>query len=254
MCELCDFDLFLLRKALTSGSGLIWALIFIIIIIIILIILRRVSIWSYLFLMLYDPNCLKTLLLPNPWNISVHKFILCGFKINFSTLRAVCDEQTVLNYGCSWSKLSTCFSLLWFINLLHFMCHLPASVWNTNRYLIFYCPLNLFYKCVAFLPVKLVLVALKEVVRVRKIAAGVHHAHHAYHHGFFIMVIVGYVKGWCFIFKYFQPSRLLITGASKRVRMCFCNWTRDEKQIYSVWKQPFKWVYYQLIDFLTERP
>lgn len=64
-----------------------------------------------------------------------------------------------------------------------------------HRYLIFYCPLNLFYKCVAFLPVKLVLVALKEVVRTRKIAAGVHHAHHAYHHGFFIMIIVGYVKG-----------------------------------------------------------
>lgn len=63
------------------------------------------------------------------------------------------------------------------------------------RYLLFYCPLNLFYKCVAFLPVKLVLVALKEVVRTRKIAAGVHHAHHAYHHGLFIMVIVGYVKG-----------------------------------------------------------
>lgn len=68
---------------------------------------------------------------------------------------------------------------------------------SSTRYLIFYCPLNLFYKCVAFLPVKLVLVALKEVVRVRKIAAGVHHAHHAYHHGFFIMVIVGYVKGQC---------------------------------------------------------
>lgn len=68
---------------------------------------------------------------------------------------------------------------------------------SSTRYLIFYCPLNLFYKCVAFLPVKLVLVALKEVVRARKIAAGVHHAHHAYHHGFFIMVIVGYVKGQC---------------------------------------------------------
>lgn len=66
---------------------------------------------------------------------------------------------------------------------------------HKRRYLIFYCPLNLFYKCVAFLPIKLVLVALKEVVRTRKIAAGVHHAHHAYHHGFFIMVIVGYVKG-----------------------------------------------------------
>lgn len=47
------------------------------------------------------------------------------------------------------------------------------------------------------MPVKLVLVALKEVVRARKIAAGVHHAHHAYHHGFFIMVIIGYVKGQC---------------------------------------------------------
>ncbi|KAG9350755.1 hypothetical protein JZ751_024644 [Albula glossodonta] len=41
----------------------------------------------------------------------------------------------------------------------------------------------------------LVLVALKEVVRTRKIAAGVHHAHHAYHHGYFVMVITGYVKG-----------------------------------------------------------
>ncbi|XP_062868806.1 trimeric intracellular cation channel type A [Trichomycterus rosablanca] len=68
---------------------------------------------------------------------------------------------------------------------------LASAVW----YLIFYCPLNLFYKCVAFLPIKLVLVALKEVVRTRKIAAGVHHAHHAYHHGWFIMIITGYVKG-----------------------------------------------------------
>ncbi|KAG7282816.1 hypothetical protein CRUP_012205 [Coryphaenoides rupestris] len=68
---------------------------------------------------------------------------------------------------------------------------LASAVW----YLLFYCPLNLFYKCVSFLPVKLVLVALKEVVRTRKIAAGVHHAFHAYHHGFFIMIIVGYVPG-----------------------------------------------------------
>lgn len=64
----------------------------------------------------------------------------------------------------------------------------------------------------AFLPVKLVLVALKEVVRVRKIAAGVHHAHHAYHHGFFIMVIVGYVKGqqvfMCILLKLKQQKGL----------------------------------------------
>ncbi|XP_020636876.3 trimeric intracellular cation channel type A [Pogona vitticeps] len=68
---------------------------------------------------------------------------------------------------------------------------LATAVW----YLIFYCPLNLFYKCVSFLPIKLIFVAMKEVVRVRKIAAGVHHAHHHYHNGWFIMVIVGFVKG-----------------------------------------------------------
>lgn len=86
---------------------------------------------------------------------------------------------------------NNCFSLaeIW-VKVYKTLC-----LFFPPRYLIFYCPLNLFYKCVAFLPVKLVLVALKEVVRTRKIAAGVHHAFHAYHHGFFIMVIVGYVKG-----------------------------------------------------------
>lgn len=55
--------------------------------------------------------------------------------------------------------------------------------------------MNLFYKCVSFLPLKLIFVAMKEVVRVRKIAAGVHHAHHRYHHGWFVMMAVGWVKG-----------------------------------------------------------
>lgn len=55
--------------------------------------------------------------------------------------------------------------------------------------------MNVFYKCVSFLPMKLIFVAMKEVVRVRKIAAGVHHAHHRYHHGWFIMVATGWVKG-----------------------------------------------------------
>uniref|UniRef100_A0A674J452 Trimeric intracellular cation channel type A n=1 Tax=Terrapene triunguis TaxID=2587831 RepID=A0A674J452_9SAUR len=67
---------------------------------------------------------------------------------------------------------------------------LATAVW----YLIFFCPMNLFYKCVSFLPVKLIFVAMKEVVRVRKIAIGVHHAHHHYHHGWFIMVVTGWVK------------------------------------------------------------
>lgn len=65
----------------------------------------------------------------------------------------------------------------------------------SSRYLIFFCPLDLFYKCVCFLPVKLIFVAMKEVVRVRKIAVGIHHAHHHYHHGWFIMIATGWVKG-----------------------------------------------------------
>ncbi|XP_033615267.1 trimeric intracellular cation channel type A [Fukomys damarensis] len=66
---------------------------------------------------------------------------------------------------------------------------------SLRRYLTFFCPLDLFYKCVSFLPVKLVFVAMKEVVRVRKIAVGIHHAHHHYHHGWFIMIATGWVKG-----------------------------------------------------------
>ncbi|NXQ65209.1 TM38A protein, partial [Quiscalus mexicanus] len=68
---------------------------------------------------------------------------------------------------------------------------LATAVW----YLTFFCPMNLFYKCVSFLPVKLILVAMKEVVRVRKISAGVHHAHHLYHHGWFVMMATGWLKG-----------------------------------------------------------
>lgn len=60
---------------------------------------------------------------------------------------------------------------------------------------MFFCPFNLFYKLVSFLPIKLVLVAMKEVVRVRKIAIGIHHAHHHYHHGWLVMVLIGWVKG-----------------------------------------------------------
>ncbi|XP_067871968.1 trimeric intracellular cation channel type A [Heterodontus francisci] len=79
--------------------------------------------------------------------------------------------------------------LHYFNNTSHIL--LATAVW----YLIFYCPLNIFYKCVAFMPVKLVLTAMKEVVRVRKISVGVVHAHHAYHHGWIIMALVGWAKG-----------------------------------------------------------
>lgn len=78
--------------------------------------------------------------------------------------------------------------------------------------------MNLFYKCVSFLPVKLIFVAMKEVVRVRKIAAGVHHAHHHYHHGWFIMVIIGFVKGELCHFSIVIPLSIQTGGGMVSVR------------------------------------
>ncbi|XP_029489645.1 trimeric intracellular cation channel type A-like [Oncorhynchus nerka] len=111
----------------------------------------------------------------------------------------VARKSPVASWLCA---MLYCFASYILADVLLGGCPLDYFQYNTHIllasiiwYLIFFCPLNLFYKCVAFLPVKLVLVALKEVVRARKIAAGVHHAHHAYHNGFLIMVIIGYVKG-----------------------------------------------------------
>ncbi|XP_013791185.1 trimeric intracellular cation channel type 1B.1-like [Limulus polyphemus] len=68
---------------------------------------------------------------------------------------------------------------------------LATGVW----YLIFYSPFDLTYKLCKFLPVKLVLAALKEVYRCKKVHDGVLHAAKLYPNGYLIMIIAGTVKG-----------------------------------------------------------
>lgn len=68
---------------------------------------------------------------------------------------------------------------------------LASVIW----YMIFYFPKDLYYRLCSLLPVKLFVVAGKEVTRVRKIAAGVAHAHHVYKRGYVVMVAVGIAKG-----------------------------------------------------------
>uniref|UniRef100_A0A8C4RD52 Transmembrane protein 38A n=2 Tax=Eptatretus burgeri TaxID=7764 RepID=A0A8C4RD52_EPTBU len=68
---------------------------------------------------------------------------------------------------------------------------LATIVW----YMVFYFPKDLFFKFCSLLPAKLIIVAGKEIARVRKIAVGVAHAHHVYHHGYIVMVAVGLAKG-----------------------------------------------------------
>ncbi|XP_076343712.1 trimeric intracellular cation channel type 1B.1-like isoform X2 [Tachypleus tridentatus] len=68
---------------------------------------------------------------------------------------------------------------------------LATGVW----YLIFYSPFDLTYKLFKFLPVKLVLAALKEVYRCKKVHDGVLHAAKLYPNGYLIMIIAGTVKG-----------------------------------------------------------
>lgn len=68
---------------------------------------------------------------------------------------------------------------------------LATIVW----YLIFYSPFDVVYKICKFLPVKLVIAALKEVIRCKKVHDGVAHAAKIYPNAYLIMVIIGTIKG-----------------------------------------------------------
>lgn len=65
----------------------------------------------------------------------------------------------------------------------------------TFRYLIFYSPFDIVYKICKFLPIKIVIAMMKEVIRCKKINDGVGHAAHLYPNSYLIMVIIGTVKG-----------------------------------------------------------
>lgn len=62
-------------------------------------------------------------------------------------------------------------------------------------YAIFYCPFDIGYKVGKFLPLKIVLSVMKEILRVKKINDGVVHASKVFPNGYLIMVIIGTIKG-----------------------------------------------------------
>lgn len=51
------------------------------------------------------------------------------------------------------------------------------------------------YKICKFLPLKIAISIMKEVIRCKKINDGVGHASHLYPNSFLIMIIIGTVKG-----------------------------------------------------------
>lgn len=68
---------------------------------------------------------------------------------------------------------------------------LASSVW----YLIFYCPCDLVYDFLCFLPIRLVVAGMKEVTRTWKITNGVAHAHNRYKNAWIVMIAVGWARG-----------------------------------------------------------
>ncbi|XP_009946548.1 PREDICTED: trimeric intracellular cation channel type B [Leptosomus discolor] len=68
---------------------------------------------------------------------------------------------------------------------------LASSVW----YLVFYCPQDIFYRCFAFLPLRLLVAGMKEVTRTWKITAGIAHADGHFKDAWLVMVAVGWARG-----------------------------------------------------------
>jgi hypothetical protein len=68
---------------------------------------------------------------------------------------------------------------------------LASAIW----YLVFYSPFDVIYKLCKFLPIKILLAAMKEVTRCKKVHDGVVHAAKLYPNGYLIMAIVGTIKG-----------------------------------------------------------
>lgn len=66
-----------------------------------------------------------------------------------------------------------------------------TAVW----YLVFYSPFDIVYKIGKFLPVKLVICALKEVQRSHKVYHAVIHTMKIYPHSYLVIVLIGTVKG-----------------------------------------------------------
>ncbi|XP_046846338.1 trimeric intracellular cation channel type B-like [Xenia sp. Carnegie-2017] len=62
-------------------------------------------------------------------------------------------------------------------------------------YLMYFCPMDLFARLIAFLPVRVGLTALKEVYRTKCILAGLQLAYSQYPNAWFIIVVSGSIRG-----------------------------------------------------------
>lgn len=63
------------------------------------------------------------------------------------------------------------------------------------RYMVYYFPSDLFYKCFCFLPLRVIAAAMKEVTRTWKIVAGVVQAQSRFKDVLLVMVANGWAKG-----------------------------------------------------------
>ncbi|XP_078608300.1 trimeric intracellular cation channel type B-A-like isoform X1 [Branchiostoma floridae x Branchiostoma japonicum] len=68
---------------------------------------------------------------------------------------------------------------------------LASAIW----YLEFYAPFDLFHKAVTFLPIKLVVISLKEIRRAHKVPDGIATAAKVHPHGYVAHVVIACVKG-----------------------------------------------------------
>lgn len=66
---------------------------------------------------------------------------------------------------------------------------------HPDRYLVFYCPMDLVYSCATLLPLKLVLSGMKEVTRTWKVLSGVAQAHSKYQDSLLVMIAIGWTRG-----------------------------------------------------------
>lgn len=64
-----------------------------------------------------------------------------------------------------------------------------------SRYLVFYCPEDIFCRCFSFLPLRLLVAGMKEVTRTWKITDGIAHANIVYKDAWLVLVAVGWARG-----------------------------------------------------------
>lgn len=84
-----------------------------------------------------------------------------------------------------------------------------------------FCPFDLVYKIGKFLPFKLLLCVLKETQRAHKVYHGVVHTAKLYPNAYFIIVLIGTIKGkhlaiWIYVFTLCFVSSLFLNKVVNR--------------------------------------